>query len=114
MKGKYRLLVLNGYKSYYSTDFELFYKDNNIITLYILAYSSYRLQLLNIGCFRALKKSYGAEIKKLMRLYITYVSKDDFFSVFYTAFYIIVIESNIRGGFRGARLVLYDPEYIIL
>ena len=77
------------------------------------AYSSHRLQLLNVGCFRALKRLYRAEIKKLIRLYITYVSKEDFFSVFYIAFYIIVIESNIRGGFRGAGLVLYNPEYII-
>ena len=86
----------------------------NIFTLYIPAYFSYRLQLLNIGCFRALKRLYGAEIKKLMRVDITYILKEDFLPAFYTIYYIIFTELNICRGFRKAGLVLYNPEYIIL
>jgi hypothetical protein len=36
------LLILDGYESYYSTKFELYYQENNIITLYIPTYSSYK------------------------------------------------------------------------
>jgi hypothetical protein len=112
-KGKYRLLVLDGHESHHSTDFELYCKENNIITLCMPAHSSHRLQPLDVGCFRALKRSYGAEIEKLMRLHITHISKEDFFPAFYTAFRTAMTESNIQGGFRGAGLVPYDPEYVI-
>ena len=113
MKGRYRLLILDGYKSYYSTNFELQYKENNIITLYMPLYSSYKLQPLDISCFCALKRSYNTEIEKLIYVYITYVSKEDFFPAFYNAFCTAITESNIRGGFRGLGLVLYNPDYII-
>jgi hypothetical protein len=48
-----------------------------------------------------------------MRVYITYISKEDFFPAFYTTFRTTMVESNIRGGFRGTRLVPYDLEYVI-
>jgi hypothetical protein len=112
-KGGYRLLILDGHESHHSTDFELYCKEHNIITLCMPAHSSHKLQPLDVGCFRALKRSYGAEIEKLMRAHITYISKEDFFPAFHTAFRTTMIESNIRGGFRGTGLVPYDPEYVI-
>jgi hypothetical protein len=112
-KGKYRLLVLDGHESHHSTDFELVCKENNIITLCMPPHSSHRLQPLDIGCFRALKRSYGTEIEKLMRASITHVSKEDFFPAFYNAFRTAINESNIRGGFRGSGLVPYDPDSVI-
>lgn len=112
-KGTYRLLVLDGHESHHSTDFELWCKQNNIITLCMPPHSSHKLQPLDVGCFRALKRSYGAEIEKLMRASITHVSKEDFFPAFCTAFRTAITESNIRGGFRGSGLVPYDPEYVI-
>ena len=113
MKGRYRLLILDSYKSYYSTNFELQYKENNIITLYIPPYFSHRLQPLNVGCFYALKRLYNTEIEKLIHAYITYISKEDFFLAFYNAFCMAIIESNIRGGFQGSGLIPYNPDYII-
>ena len=76
-------------------------------------YSSYKLQPLNIGCFRALKRLYSTKIEKLIHAYITYISKKDFFLAFYNAFRIAIIELNIRGGFRGLGLIPYNPDYII-
>ena len=76
-------------------------------------YSFYKLQPLDIGYFRALKRSYSTEIEKLIRAYITYISKEDFFPAFYNAFYMAITELNIRGGFRGLSLVLYDLDYMI-
>ena len=112
-KGKYRLLVLDGHESHHSTDFELFCKEHDIITLCMPPHSSHKLQPLDVGCFRALKRSYGAEIEKLMRVNITHISKEDFLPAFYTAFHTALTESNIRGGFRGSGLVPYDPDYVI-
>jgi hypothetical protein len=56
---------------------------------------------------------YRTEIEKLIRAYITHVSKEDFFPAFVTAFRTTITESNIRSGFRATGLVLYDPDYVI-
>ncbi|ENH74664.1 hypothetical protein FOC1_g10000745, partial [Fusarium oxysporum f. sp. cubense race 1] len=53
------------------------------------------------------------EIKYLIRYFITYISKTKFFSAFYIIFKATFIESNIQGGFRGARLIPLNLETII-
>src|SRR5213075_1277738 len=68
---------------------------------------------LDVGCFRALKRSYSSEIKKLMHVHIMHISKEDFLPAFQTAFHTAIMESNIKGGFRGSGLVPFDPEYVI-
>ncbi|ENH70358.1 hypothetical protein FOC1_g10012284, partial [Fusarium oxysporum f. sp. cubense race 1] len=110
----YCLLILNDHESHYLADFERYYKENKIITLYMPAYTSYLLQPLDIKCFIVLKKAYSREIKHLVRYFITHISKTKFFSAFYTAFKATFTESNIQGGFRGARLTLLNLETIIL
>ena len=54
----YCLLVINSYKSYNLLNFQKYYKDNKIITIYMPPYLLHLLQLLNIGCFAPLKKVY--------------------------------------------------------
>jgi hypothetical protein len=49
----------------------------------------------------------------MMQAHITHITKDDFFPAFYAAFNIAMTESNIQGGFRGARLLPFDPESVI-
>ena len=76
-------------------------------------HSSYKLQPLDVGCFRTLKRSYRAEIEKLIQVQITYILKEDFFPAFHTTFRTALTELNIRGGFHGSGLVPYDLEYMI-
>ncbi|KAK7928782.1 hypothetical protein PG985_005780 [Apiospora marii] len=112
-KGRYRLLVLDGHESHHSTAFELYCKENSIITLCMPAHSSHKLQPLDVGCFRALKRSYGKEIEDLMRAHITHISKEDFLPAFLKAFLATFTVSNIQGGFRGTGLVPYHPDHVI-
>jgi hypothetical protein len=77
------------------------------------AHSSHILQPLDVGCFSPLKKAYGRQIENMMQAYITHITKDDFFPAFYTAFLSTMTENNIRGGFRGAGLLPFDPESVI-
>ncbi|KFZ23222.1 hypothetical protein V502_02299 [Pseudogymnoascus sp. VKM F-4520 (FW-2644)] len=49
----------------------------------------------------------------MMRAHIIHITKDDFFPAFYAAFNIAMTESNIQGGFQGARLLPFDPESVI-
>jgi hypothetical protein len=112
-KGKYRLLILDGHESHHSTEFELYCKQNNIITLCMPAHSSHKLQPLDVGCFGPLKQAYGRLIEELMRAHINHVSKLEFLCAFREAFFASMTEKNIQGGFAGAGLVPYDPERVI-
>ena len=77
-------------------------------------HSSHLLQPLNVGCFGLLKKAYGREIELLIRCSVTHISKTEFFPAFYAAFKATFTESNIQGGFRGARLTPLNLEIVIL
>jgi hypothetical protein len=77
-QGRYRLLILDGYESHHSTEFELYYKTHNIITFYMLTHSSYKLQPLDIGCFGPLKIAYGQQIEWLIRARVNHIIKTNF------------------------------------
>ena len=64
----YYLLIVNGYSSYATPKFNQYYIQNRIISLYIPAYLSYLLQLLNVSYYFSLKRVYRQEIAKLARL----------------------------------------------
>jgi len=112
-KGGYRLLIVDGHESHQSYEFEKYCKEQNIITLCMPSHSSHKLQPLDVGCFSPLKRSYGAEIEKLMRAHITHISKEDFFPAFYTAFCTTMTKSNAQAGFQATGLVPYNPGYVI-
>ena len=58
-QGGYRILVLDRHESHDSVVFQDYYKENNIITLCLPAYSSYITQPLDVRCFSILKRMYG-------------------------------------------------------
>jgi len=61
-----------------------------------------------------LKRAYSNKILALARNCITYIAKEDFLLVFKAAYNKAFIENNIHIGFRGAKLVLLNPDVIIL
>jgi hypothetical protein len=111
--GVYRLLILDGHGSHHSTDFALYCKENNIIALCMPPHSSHKLQPADVGCFSPLKAAYGKQIEEMMRASITHITKEDFFPAFLAAHQATMTCDNIRGGFRGAGLVPFDPEKVI-
>ncbi len=112
-KGTYRLLILDGHESHHSTEFELFCKTENIVTLCMPPHSSHFLQPLDVGCFGPLKQAYGRQIECFMRAHINHISKLEFLCAFREAFFISITEKTIRGGFIGTGLVPFDPERVI-
>lgn len=112
-KGTYRLLILDGHESHHSTEFELYCKQHNIITLCMPSHSSHLLQPLDVGCFGPLKQAYGRQVEDLMRMHITHISKLEFLCAFRTAYFASITEKNIQGGFAGAGLVPYDPQRVL-
>ena len=106
-------MILNGYESYHSYEFEEYCKDNAIITFYISTHSFHILQLLDVGCFGPLKRAYGKQIEDLIRMHINHITKVEFLAAFKDAFYASFNEKNVRGGFREAGLVPFDPQLVI-
>ena len=78
------------------------------------AHSSHILQPLDISCFGPLKKAYSRQIEDIIQAHISHITKDDFFPAFYTVFNIAITESNIQGGFRGTRLLLFDLNKVFI
>ena len=77
-------------------------------------HSSHLLQPLDVGCFTPLKRRYSDQISALARNRIHYVSKETFLLAFKLAFEQSLTVENIKVGFRGAALVLYNLEAILL
>ena len=112
-KGIHRLLILDGYESHHSDQFETYCQEHNIVTLYMPPHSSYLVQPLDVGCFGPLKKAYGYQIEELIRMYITHITKLEFLCAFKEAFFTSFTDKNIQGAFAGAGLIPYDPERVI-
>jgi hypothetical protein len=51
LKGKYRLLILDGHGNHATAEFDQSRSENNIIALYMPPHSSHLLQPLDVGCF---------------------------------------------------------------
>ena len=101
------------HESHISAEFEDYCKENNIINLCLLSYSSHLAQPLDIGCFSVLKKRYGTQIKYFIKAQITHISKDDFLLTFKTAFLETITEENVQGSFWGTGLIPHNPDVIL-
>ena len=112
--GSHRLLVIDGHESHDSLDFQQYCKDNKIITVCMPPHSSHLLQPLDVGCFAPLKKAYGRQAEDLMRNRINHITKTEFLPCFVRAHNAAITTSNIQGGFRGAGLVPFDPQRVII
>ncbi|SRR6266566_8844411 len=108
-----RLLILNGYNSYYLYEFECYCKKNNIVIFYMFLYLFHLFQLFDIGCFNILKLSYNKEVENFIQSYINYITKLDFFTCFYIAFFVIFNEKNIQVGFRSIGFVSFNLNAVI-
>jgi hypothetical protein len=108
------LLIINSYESYYSLKFQEYCKENKIIALCIPPHLSHLLQPLNVACFSLLKCSYSDSISALARNYIYYISKETFLLAFKAAYELTFTKQNTCAGFKGARLVLFNLEAVLL
>jgi hypothetical protein len=113
VKGTHRLLILDGYGSHLTLEFENYCNENKILTLCMPAHTSHLLQPLDMGCFSPLKKAYGRQIDRLIRNHINHISKIEFLPAFRIAFDVAITSNNIRGGFRGTGLIPFNSESVI-
>ncbi len=102
------MVVFDSYKSYLSTQFEQFYKEKYIITLYLPIHFSHFTQPLDIGCFNMLKRLYSRGFENFIKTYINYIIKTEFFIAFKVTYFNIITSENIKANFRNIGLILYN------
>jgi hypothetical protein len=76
------MLILDGYGSYLTAEFDRTCTKNNIIPVCMPPYSSHLLQPLDISCFAVLKQQYRQLIKQWIRLGFNHIDKIDFLTTF--------------------------------
>jgi hypothetical protein len=76
-------------------------------------HSSYILQLLDVGCFSVLKRSYGYLVEQKMRLSVNYINKQEFLPLYQQARAEALHESNLRSSFAAIGLVPYEPDRVL-
>jgi hypothetical protein len=69
------LLILDGYENHHSLEFWELCRENNIYTLCMPPHSFHLLQLLDVGCFSPLKRTYSRKIEGLIRNHINHITK---------------------------------------
>jgi hypothetical protein len=79
----------------------------------MLSHLSHLLQPLNVVSYSLLKRYYGDGISPLARSRIYYINKETFLLAFKVAFKKTFTQENICAGFRGAGLVLYNPDAVL-
>jgi hypothetical protein len=80
----------------------------------MLSYLLHLLQPLNVAYFALLKRSYSNSILALVRSYIYYISKETFLLAFKAPYKYIFTKKNTYIRFRGARLVLFNLDAVLL
>jgi hypothetical protein len=80
----------------------------------MLFYLLHLLQPLKVTYFALLKRSYSNSILALVHNYIYYISKETFLLAFKAAYKYIFTKKNTCAGLRGARLVLFNLNAVLL
>jgi hypothetical protein len=79
----------------------------------MLLYTSYILQLLDIGCFALLKQVYKEEIRVLVNYFINYINKKAFLDACKKVYKYIFLSNNIKLSFKATSLVLDNLEVVL-
>ena len=107
------MLIFNKYESHQLINFKIYYKIYNIIPIYLLFYSFYITQPLDVGFFNPLKKIYNKKINIFIQAHINNITKVKFFLVFRAVYKCSIIISNIIEGFRGVGFISLNLKTIL-
>jgi hypothetical protein len=114
LKGRYRLLILDGHGSHLTPKFDEMCEKNDIIPICMPAHSSHLLQPLDIGCFAVLKRSYGRMVETKMRNGINHIDKLDFLEAYPSARIETFKPDTIKNSFGAAGLIPFCPDQVTL
>lgn len=99
------MLVVDGHRSHYTTEFLWEYYQNDIFILFLPAYSSHILQPLDVAVFRPVKRYYTAHLGRHPTIAdLSPLSKRIFLECYLEARELRITKANIIAGWRAAGL----------
>jgi hypothetical protein len=113
VRGRYRLLILDGHGSHLTPQFDQICAENDIIPLCMPAHSSHLLQPLDVGCFAVLKRAYGCFISDLARVGYNHIDKFDFLDNYQHARLEAFQPNTIQNSFMATGINPVDAERVL-
>jgi hypothetical protein len=114
VRGRFRLLILDGHGSHLTPQFDQICAENDIIPLCMPSHSSHLLQPLDVGCFAVLKRAYGRFISDLARRGYNHIDKFDFLDDYQRArLEAFQQPAIIQNSFAASGLVPVDAEIVL-
>jgi hypothetical protein len=112
-RGAYRLLILDGYGSHATPEFDQYCTENKIITLCMPPHTSHLLQPLDVGCYSPLKVAYRLEVSEPARQGVFRIDKLDFLWIYTRIRGTVLSEQNTKASFQTTGLIPYSPERVL-
>ena len=113
VRGKYRMLIVDGHESHISIPFQEFCAKERIISLCLSPHSTHLLQPLDVGIFGPLSKAYKRLVSSQSRYGVVPVSKLDFLRFIQVARKQAITTINIMSAWRGAGLIPFSPGHVL-
>jgi hypothetical protein len=113
LRGRYRLLILDGHASHLTPQFDRICAANDIIPICMPAHSSHLLQPLDVGCFAVLKRSYSTLVDQQTRDGKHHIDKLDFLSAYPHARTDAFKMNTILNAFKATGIVPLDAEPVL-
>jgi hypothetical protein len=113
VRGRFRLLILDGHSSHLTPLFDRLCTENDIIPLCMPSHSLHLLQPLDVGCFALLKKAYGRFVSDLTRNGYNHIDKGDFLADYQHARLEAFKSATIQNSFVATGLVPVDTEKVL-
>jgi hypothetical protein len=114
VRGRFRLLILDGHGSHLTPQFDRICAENNIIPLCMPSHASHLLQPLDVGCFAVVKRAYGRFVSDLARRGYNHIDKSDFLENYQHARLEAFQSANIiQNSFAASGLVPVDAERVL-
>jgi hypothetical protein len=113
VRGRFRLLIVDGHGSHLTPLFDRMCADNDIIPLCMPSHSSHLLQPLDVGCFAPLKKAYSRFVSDLARRGYNHIDKHDFLMDYQRARLEAFQSATIQNSFAASGLVPVDAERVL-
>jgi len=114
VRGRFRLLILDGHGSHLTPQFDRICSENDIIPLCMPSHASHLLQPLDVGCFAVVKRAYSRFVSDLTRTGYNHIDKCDFLENYqYARLEALQQPDTIRNSFAASGLVPVDAERVL-
>ena len=113
IRGRYRLLILDGHGSHLTPEFDRICTEHDVIPICMPPHSSHLLQPLDVGCFAVLKRSYGRLVDQQTRMGINHIDKLDFLAAYPRAREDAFQARSIQNAFKATGLIPLNTAEVI-